>query len=82
MTNHPNCARISPMVAELRRVGKHLALYTDDTDVYRRVSHWKIARGTAPYLQGKKVVGMDVYFHPRARKAVERVLKGQMALNL
>ena len=70
------------MVAELRRVGKRLALYTDDTDVYRRLSRWKIARGAAPYLQGKTVVGMDVYFHPRARKAVKRVLQGQLALNL
>ena len=70
------------MVAELRMVGKRLALYTDDTDIYRRVSRWKIARGTAPYLQGKKVVGMDIYFHPRDRKAVERVLEGQLALNL
>lgn len=70
------------MVAELRRIGKRLALYTDDTEVYRRLSRWKATLDGVPYNQGRKVVGVDLYFEPWARKTVKRVLRGQTVLDI
>lgn len=70
------------MVAELRRIGKRLALYTDDTELYRRLSRWKATLYRVPYNQGRKVVGVDLYFEPWARKTVKRVLRGQTVLDM
>ncbi len=70
------------MVAELRRVGNRLALYTDDNAVYRRLSRWKATRRRVPYHQGRNVVAVDLYFDPRARRTIKRVLEGQLMLNL
>jgi len=70
------------MVAELRRIGNKLALYTDDNDVYHRLSRWNATLYRVPYKQGKSVVGVDMYFEPWARKTVKRVLAGQAVLDI
>jgi len=70
------------MVAELRRIGNRLALYTDDNTVYERLTKWKATVNGVPYQQGHKTVAVDLYFEPWARKTVKKVLKGQLILNL
>jgi hypothetical protein len=70
------------MVAELRRIGSKLALYTDDDGVYRRLSRWNATLSRRPYKQGKNVVAVDMYFEPWARKTIKRVLSGQAVLDI
>ena len=70
------------MVAELRRIGNKLALYTDDNDVYRRLYRWNATLCRVPYKKGKNVVGVDMYFEPWARNTVKRVLNGQSLLGI
>ena len=70
------------MATELRRIGNRLALYTDDNAVYERLSRWKATLNRVPYQQGRRIVAVDLYFEPWARKTVKRVLRGQTVLNI
>ena len=76
------CSTVWQMVAELRRIGSRLALYTDDNTVYERLSRWKATLYGVPYQQGRRIVAVDLYFEPWARKTVKRALRGQLMLNM
>ena len=70
------------MVAELRRVNKRLALYTDDNDVYQRLSKWQYTLYKAPYVQKGKLIGVDLYFNRQLKHTVSQVINGQLMLDL
>ena len=70
------------MVAELRKVDKRLALYTDDDPVYKRLYRWPYTLYKAPYTKNGKLVGVDLYFDRQLRHTVVQVINGQLMLDI
>ena len=70
------------MVAELRKVGSELALYTDDNWVYQRFYKWPHTLCKAPYTQSGKLVGVDLYFDKKVKHTIIQVINGQLMLSI
>lgn len=70
------------MVAELRKMGDKIALYTDDARTYRRFSKWAYTLYKIPYIQDRKLVGADFYFNKGFKSTIKCVIKGQLTLDI
>jgi hypothetical protein len=70
------------MVAELRRTGGGIILYTDNAHFYKYLKKYSLAERQIPYLQNGKIVGIDMYFDKTLRRTVQRVKTGQMLLDI
>jgi hypothetical protein len=70
------------MVAELRRTGGRIVLYTDDAYMYKYLNKVKLTKHKVPYLQNGEMVGIDFYFDKKLRRTVQRVKTGQMLLDI
>ncbi len=70
------------MVAELRRNGKQLVLYTDNKVLYNYIDSHSAPRYKIPYLQKGKVIGIDLYFDRGLRYTVKHLKSGQMVLGI
>jgi len=70
------------MVAELRRSGTRMVLFTDEAPIYRHLNELSITKYKIPYLKNGKVVGIDLYFDRKLWRTVRRVKDGQMVLDI
>ena len=63
------------MIAELRDMKEKLALYTNITEMERRLKRLKSCIYWVPYYDGHngKIIGTDLYFENSARKMLLKV---------
>ncbi len=73
---------IDEMVAELRKVGGELVLYTDDNLVRQRFHKWPHTLCKVPYTQSGKLVGVDLYFDKKVKHTIIQVVNGQFTLGI
>ncbi|MBN1368067.1 MAG: hypothetical protein JW967_09085 [Dehalococcoidales bacterium] len=70
------------MVAELRRTGGRIVLFTDDARIYKYFNQVSLTKHKVPYLQNGKMVGIDFYFEKKLRRTIQRIKAGQMPLDI
>ena len=70
------------MVAEIRKLGKHLALYTEEVPVYTYLNKKLVPSQKIPYLQNGKPVGFDLYYDARMSRTIRQVIRGQLLLGI
>jgi hypothetical protein len=70
------------MVAELRKIGKYIAIYTNEVPVYHYLDSKLIPDLKIPYVQNGKLVGYDFYYNAKLRRVVRQVIKGQLLLGI
>ncbi len=70
------------MVAELRKSGNRIVLYTDDVFLYKYIDNHTIPKYQIKYLQNGKMVGIDLYFDKGLKNTVKRIKHGQMLLGI
>jgi hypothetical protein len=70
------------MVAELRKIGSQVVLFTNEAPIYRRLNGLSLTNYKVPYLQNGKVVGIDFYFDRSLRKTAQKVKDGQLLLGI
>ena len=65
------------MIAELRDMREKLALYTNITEMERRLKRLKSCIYWVPYYDGHngKIIGTDLYFENSVRKMLLKVTK-------
>lgn len=69
------------MVTEIRKVNKRIALYTDDTSLFKCFNKWYGTSHRVPYTQSGKMVGIDLYFDKQFTSAVRQIVNGQLMLD-
>jgi len=70
------------MVAEIRKIGNHTALYTNESRIYKLVDKWQVSKQKVRYVQNGKVIGVDFYFHKKWTRPIKRISKGQLPLDI
>jgi len=62
--NEGSCGPSGMRQTELRDFGdgNTVVLYTEDHDVYRKMSTWESCSEVVPYEQGGRVIAYDLYF--------------------
>ena len=70
------------MVAEIRRAGNKLVLYTDDESVYRFFNKWKYTDYKTMYAQKGKIVAADFYIDWKFEPTVRMAIKGQIMMDM
>jgi hypothetical protein len=70
------------MVAELRKIGSQVVLFTNEAPIYRRLNGLSLTKYKVPYLQNGKLVGIDFYFDKKLRNTIQRVKGGQLFLGI
>jgi len=70
------------MVAEVRIIGKRLALYTDEVTVYTYLNKRLAPSKKVSYLQNGKPVGFDFYYDVKLSHTIKQVAKGQLLLGI
>ena len=63
------------MVAELRKIGDKLALYTNDNRVYRSFAKGVYPLCKIPYTQDGRLVGVDLYFDKKVKNTIIQLTK-------
>ena len=74
--------KVKMMVAEIRKIGSQVVLFTNEASVYRRLSGLSFTNYKIPYLQNGKMVGVDLYFDKKLEGMVRQVKTGQMLLEI
>lgn len=70
------------MVAEFRKIGKHVAVYTNDVPVYRYLNAKLVPELKIPYIQNGKLIGFDFYYNAKLSRTVQQVINGQLLLGI
>ncbi len=70
------------MVAELRRMGDKLALYTNDNRLYKSFAKGVCPLSKVPYTQDGRLVGIDLYFDKKVKNAIIQIVNGQLMLDM
>jgi len=68
------------MVAEVRKIGKRLVLYTNEVKVYTYLNKKLAPSARVSYLQNGKPVGFDFYYDAKLTRTIKQVAKGQLLL--
>ena len=70
--------REKPMITEYRDMRDKLALYTDVTEVERRLKKLKSHLYSVPYYDSGngKIIGVDLYFDRTARSVLRKIAGG------
>lgn len=70
------------MITEYREMSDKLVLYTDVTEVERRMKKLKSHLYTIPYYNSGdgKIVGVDLYFEKSARNILRKMAGSQLPL--
>ena len=70
------------MVIEIRRLDNKIALYTDESEVYKNFAKRTEALYSVPYFQGKNIIGVDIYFNDRDEGMIRSLLDGQYMMDI
>jgi len=70
------------MVVEIRRLDDKIALYTDEREIYNNFAKRAEALYSIPYIQGKNVIGVDIYFKDKDESIIKNLLNGQYMMDI
>jgi len=70
------------MVVEIRRLDDKIALYTDESEIYKNFAKRAETLYSVPYIQGKNVIGVDIYFKDRDEGIIRSLLDGQYRMDI
>jgi hypothetical protein len=70
------------MVAEVRRNGRQLVLFTNERQIYRHINKSRLSQHKVRYFQDGKLVGIDFYFDRKFARTIKAFSRGQMPLGI